>query len=44
MKQLIEIKAKDKLMNPYKFDIESFIYQMFLAGSTINYEEAKALR
>ena len=38
-----EIKAKDKLMDPYKFDIESFIYQMFLAGSTINYEEAKAL-
>jgi hypothetical protein len=39
-----EIKAKDKLMNPYKWDIEKFIYQMFLAGSTINYEEAKALR
>lgn len=38
-----EIKAKDKLMNPYKFDIENFIYQMFLAGSTINYEEARAL-
>lgn len=39
-----EIKAKDKLMNPYKWDIENFIYQMFLAGSTINYEEAKTLR
>lgn len=39
-----EIRAKDKLMNPYKWDIENLIYQMFLAGSTINYEEAKALR
>ena len=38
-----EIKAKDKLMNPYQFDIEKFIYQMFLAGSTISYEEARAL-
>lgn len=39
-----EITAKDKLMSPYKWDIEKLIYQMFLAGSTINYEEAKALR
>jgi len=39
-----EIKARDKLMNPYKFDIENLIYQMFLAGSTINYEEAKDLK
>lgn len=39
-----EMKAKDKLMNPYKFDIEKFIYQMFLAGSTINYEEARGLK
>lgn len=39
-----EMKAKDKLMNPYQFDIEKFIYQMFLAGSTISYEEARGLK
>jgi len=35
-----EIRARDKVMD-YQFDFEDFIYQMFLNGSTINYEEAK---
>ncbi|WP_108062657.1 hypothetical protein [Poseidonibacter lekithochrous] len=37
-----EIKATDKVMNPYIWDIEDFVYCMFLNDSTINYEEAKA--
>ena len=36
-----EIKATDKIMNPFIWDIEDFIYCMFLNGSTIDYEDAK---
>jgi len=35
-----DIKARDKVMN-YQFDFEDFIYQLFLNGSTIDFNEAK---
>lgn len=38
-----DLKAKDKILNPYMEDIEDFIYAMFLNDSTIDYADAKSL-
>ena len=35
-----DIKATDKVLS-YQFDFEDYFYQLFLNGSTINYQEAK---